>query len=337
MHLLFPAGMEKNQMVHALGDDFSARIAAAQPHLSPKMARLAAFVSEHYLQVAFMSTRQLAAAAGVSLATVVRLPAALGYPGFDAMRASIQDRVNFDLSGVERLRTLPSTNRSPAALLRRIIDADVASLRALAYTFSEPQLERFVSTVLAAERVSILGFRYVSPLTVYFGYALAKIKPNVQAFTQADSSLYDRVRLMDAGDVLIAIAFARYPTDLVSLVRYAHGLGVRILAITDSPLSPLLPLTELALFAKATMLDFVGSLAAPAALINCVVSELGVRLGETALERLQALEDAARAAGIYMPAGSRSAPAPAPGRRLAWDDERPEGASQRPIAKRSDK
>jgi DNA-binding MurR/RpiR family transcriptional regulator len=190
----------KKQMVQALGDDFSARLAAAQAHLSPKMAQLAAFVSEHYRQVAFMSTRELAAA---------------------------------------------------------------------------------------------------------------------------------------AGDVLIAMAFAHRPTDLMSLVRYAHGLGVRILAITDSPLSPILPLAEVALVAKATRLDFVGSLAAPAALINCVVSELGMRLGEVALERLQALEDAARAAGTYMPAGSRSAPVP--GRRLAWDDERLEGASQRPIAKRSDK
>jgi DNA-binding MurR/RpiR family transcriptional regulator len=131
---------------------------------------------------------------------------------------------------------------------------------------------------------------------------------------------------MDVGDVLIALAFARYPTDLVSLVRYAHRLRVRILALTDSPLLPILPLAEAVLFVKATMLDFVGSLAAPAALINYVVSELGVRVGETALERLQILEDAARAAGIYMPAGSRSAPVP--GRRLAWEDVRPEGASQ---------
>jgi hypothetical protein len=131
---------------------------------------------------------------------------------------------------------------------------------------------------------------------------------------------------MDAGDVLIALAFALYPTDLVSLVRYARRLGVRILAPADSPLSPILPLAEAVLFAKAAMLDFVGSLAAPAPRINCVVSELGVRVGEMALEHLQILEDAARAAGIYMPAGSRCAPVP--GRRLAWEDARPEGAPQ---------
>jgi DNA-binding MurR/RpiR family transcriptional regulator len=315
--------LRMKQMLHSAGDDFFARLAAAQPSLSPKMARLAAFVSENYVQVAFMSTRELANAADVSHATVVRFPAVLGYADFDALRASIQDRVNFDLTGVERLQTLPSTNRSPSALLRRIIDADFESLHALAQTFSEAQLDRFVDMILAANRVTIFGFRYVSPLTMYFGYSLSKIKPNVQAYTHADSSLYDRVRLMNADDVLIVITFARYPTDLVALTRYAHGLGVRILAITDSPLSPVLPLAEVALFAKASMLDFVGSLAAPAALINCVVSEAGVRLGEKALERLQALEDAASTAGIYVRAGSRSTPFE--GRLLAWEDKRSDG------------
>lgn len=286
-------------MIHRQ-EDFFARLVGRRASLPPKAAHLAAFVSEHYVRVAFMSTRGLAAAAGVSLATVVRFPRLLGYPSFEAFRGSIQDRLNFDLTGVERLRTLPTSNRSAAALLRRIIDADLESLRALAHTFSEPQFERFVDTVIAAQRVTVLGFRWVTPLTHYLGYSLGKIKPGVRAFVSADSALYDQVRLMDSGDVIVAIAFARYPSDLVDLVQYAFKLGIRILAITDSPLSPLLPLAEVALFAKASMLDFVGSLAAPAALINCVVSETGVRLGDKALERLQALEDAAAEAGIYV-------------------------------------
>jgi DNA-binding MurR/RpiR family transcriptional regulator len=298
------------QTIHPPDDDFLARLARAQPRLSPKMAQLATFLGEQYLRAAFMSTRELAAAAGVSLATVVRFPTLLGYRNFEELRASIQDRVNFDLTGVDRLRSLPTTDRSAAGLLRRIIEADVEALRTVLRTFSEPQFERFLGTILRAERVTILGFRYVRPLTSYFAYSLSKIKSGVTGISYADSSLYDRIRLMDEDDALIAIAFARYPRDLVDLVRYAHGLGtgIHILAITDSPLSPLLPLAEATLFAKAAVLDFVGSLAAPAALINCIVSALGVRLGQQALRRLEALEDAARVANIYVTAGGHPAP-----------------------------
>ncbi len=316
-----------NHMFHATSEDFLSRLAAAQAYLSPKMAHFAAFLGDNYVNAAFMSTRELAAAAGVSLATVVRFPRVLGYADFEALRVGIQDRLNFDLTGVERLRNLPATSRSPSALLRRIIDADIESLRALAHSFSEPQMERFVAGLIAAERVTVVGFRYVRPLTAYFEYSLAKVKSNVVAFTRADSSLFDHVRLMGPNDVLVAITFARYPAELVGLVRYAHSRGVRVLAITDSPLSPVLPLAETALFAKASMVDFVGSLAAPAALISCVVSEVGVRLGQRVLDRLQALEEAAAAANIYVRAGSQ--PNPHAG-LLAWpDDPTPKKARRR--------
>ncbi|MDQ3226902.1 MAG: MurR/RpiR family transcriptional regulator [Chloroflexota bacterium] len=324
--------MGKKQMHHVADYDVFARLAAAQPSLTPKMARLATFVADNYVRVAFMNTRDLAAAAGVSPTTVVRFPALLGYRNFDDLRSNIQDRVNFDLTGVARLQQSALVNRSPAALLRRIIDADCDSLRALAQTFSEPQIERFTNAMLAAERVTIVGIRYVSPLTMFFEYSLAKIKENVQAYTHADSSLFDRVRLMDAGDVMIVIAFARYPAELVALARYAHRRGVRMLAITDSPLSPILPLAEVTLFAKTSMLDFVGSLAAPAALITCIVSDLAARLGDQAVDRLQALEDVASEAGIYVPAGGRAV---RPGASLlAWGDGQRDEASPRQEARR---
>ena len=285
-------------------DDVLRRLAALHASLPPTMARLSEFVGEHYLKAAFLSSRQLAAAAGVSLPTVVRFSRALGYPTFEAFREGIQDRLNFELTGVERLRMYPAETGS-AGLLRRIVEADTVSLRSLPQTFSRAQFDRFVETVLQARHVVVVAFRYASPLATYFSYSLGKIRPDVQAFVHADSALSDQIRLMHADDVVIAIAFARYPAEIVSVARYARRLGRRVLAITDSPLSPLLPLADATLFAKANMLDFVGSLAAPAALINCIVSDIGIRLGRRAVDRLEALEDSAKQTGIYVQAGHR--------------------------------
>jgi DNA-binding MurR/RpiR family transcriptional regulator len=310
-------------MAQAMNGDFFARLAAAQPTLSPKMRRVAAFFHEHYLRAAFMSTREIAAAAGVSLATVVRFPRELGYSDVGALRTAIRDRVRVDLDGVEHFRSLPTTNRSVAALFRRIVETDIDSLHALARGFSEPQLVSFIQALLDAQRVTILGFRYSRPLADYFGYTLAKILPDVRAFTHGDSSIYDRVRAMNDGDILVVIALARYPADLFAVARYAHSLGLRILVITDTPLSPFLPLAETALLVRPTRLDFVGSIAAPAALINCIVSETAVRLGPLALQRLRELEEAAVAGGTYVQSRTRLGPAPEPS--LAWNDEEEPG------------
>ena len=319
-----------NQMIHPLRDDLFARLRKAQPGLSPKMARLAAYVSANYLKVPIMSTRDLAAAARVSLATVVRFPRVLHYPEFDALRSSIQDRVNFDLTGVERLESIKSSDRTPSALLGRIIERDCASLRALAQTFSDAELERFSKRLLAAARVTIIGSRYVGPLATYFAYVLGKIKPDVGAVTQVDSSLYDRVRLMGkTTDVIVAITLPRYPADLMKLLGYAEKRGLCILAITDSPLSPVISLARATLLAKASMLDFVGSLAAPAALINCVVSHLTLRMGRRALERLESIESAATEGETYVRSGSDGSPHA----HLPWAVTRHRGRS-RHVARR---
>ena len=70
------------------------------------------------------------------------------------------------------------------------------------------------------------------------------------------------------------------------------------------------------------------SMAAPAALINCIVADLGLRLGEQAVVRLQALEAVASEAGIYVSAGGQ--PVRLEGTLLAWDDSRPDGSSPLP-------
>jgi DNA-binding MurR/RpiR family transcriptional regulator len=295
-----------NHMIHPVRDDFFARLRKVQTaRLPAKTARLAAHVAAHYLKVPIMSTRELAAAAGVSLATVVRFPRVLRYPDFDALRSSIQDRVNFDLTGLDRMKKVSETERSPSALLGRIIERDCESLRALAQTFSASDLEAFGTAILRASRVTVMGTRYVGPLASYFAYALGKIKPGVEALTQVDSTLYDRVRLMDpAADVVVAIAFPRYPADLMKLLDHTAARGVPILAITDSPLSPVIARARVTLLARASMLDFVGSLAAPAALVNLVVSDVGLRMGRAAIARLQHLEEAAAEAGTYVKSAS---------------------------------
>lgn len=280
--------------------DFFTRLRTAQPALTRQLTKVARFVEARYVDAAFMSTRELAAASEVSLATVVRFARALGYSDFNAFRAAVQEQVNVDLSGVERLKSLPaSSNTSPAALLRRIVDEDTQTLQRLAHDFSEAQFERFVDALCGAGRVLVVGFRYVAALASYTGYSLNKIRPGVETCTQADSTLYDRVMQLGPHDVILAIGFARYPSDLVALLQFAHAQDRRMICITDSTLSPLLPLSEASLFAKGSIRDFVGSLAAAGALINCIASELARRLGERALQRLETAERAAQEGGLY--------------------------------------
>ena len=282
------------------------QLAAARDRLSPKMMRVALFVEAHLADAGFMSTRELARAAGVSLATVVRFPRLLGYADFDAFRLAIRDHVNAQLSGVERLKRLPHDDATVANLMQRIVDEDIHNLRRLVRSMADQPITAFVDALQGADRTLVLALRYVAPLGSYFAYSLNKIKPGVEAHGLADSTLYDRIRAMGRRDLIVAIGFARYPRDLIDLLRYARALERPVIAITDSAMSPLVGLADTCVYAAGTIRDFVGSLAAPGALINCLVSELAQRTEPAALERLAAAEQAAASGKVYV--GMNGAP-----------------------------
>jgi DNA-binding MurR/RpiR family transcriptional regulator len=60
-------------------------------------------------------------------------------------------------------------------------------------------------------------------------------------------------RLMTIGpeDLLIAITFPRYASDVVRLAHYAKDRGAGIVALTDSPASPLMPIADEVLLAPS--------------------------------------------------------------------------------------
>jgi len=278
------------------------KITAAAPTLTPKMRRVADFIHEEYRRAAFMTTREIAQQAGVSLATVIRLPGALGYADFDALRASMEDRLNFELSAVERLHTMSEETPSGAGLLQRAIRSETDELHHLAATFDEARFHEFVTTIAAAASTTIVGVRWVSPLAEYLRYSLNKLKPGVRGYTRDDSMLYDDLTLLGPDDVLIVISFARYPRSLIAALSYARDRQVPIIGITDSPLSPVGEFCSTTLYVRSQLLDFMGTLGAPGALINCVVSAVGIELGEQAYDRLAQFEDTATATDMYVQA-----------------------------------
>lgn len=73
----------------------------------------------------------------------------------------------------------------------------------------------------------------------------------------------DQLMRIGENDVLIAITFPRYSTRTVEAVQVAKAKGAKVIAITDSTLSPIAPPADYALMARSDMASFVDSLVAP--------------------------------------------------------------------------
>jgi DNA-binding MurR/RpiR family transcriptional regulator len=75
--------------------------------------------------------------------------------------------------------------------------------------------------------------------------------------------MFEQVLRVDKDDLVIGISFPRYSKRTVKAMQYAHDRGADVVAITDSPLSPIAQIASYVLYAKSDMASFVDSLVAP--------------------------------------------------------------------------
>ena len=81
--------------------------------------------------------------------------------------------------------------------------------------------------------------------------------------TTSSSEMFEQIMRIGKNDILIGISFPRYLTQTVKAFKFAKENGATVIAITDSPASPLAEDADHLLLARSDMASFVDSLVAP--------------------------------------------------------------------------
>src|SRR5262245_60322032 len=260
--------------------------------LSPTQRRVAEYVLRQYQDGAFMSVAELAKAAKVSPAAVVRFATSLNFEGYPEFKRALHDIVRSELRQDERL-SATLHGRLPRVLAGRIIDQELRNVLALQSAFDVSRWNQAVRLILAAPAVMVLGFRASATLAHYLWYNLRKVKPHVLLYMRSGSVTFDDLLLSDRKTLLVPIAFPRYSQELLDVAAFAKQAGFRSLGLTDNELSPLGPLCSQTLFVQVGEASFTDFHAAPIALLNALVAEVAARSSAMALNRLKQLDDLA--------------------------------------------
>jgi len=260
-------------------------------------------VLRNYRAVAFMSVAELAAAAGVSPAGVVRFATSVEFAGYPELQRALHAIILSELRQSDRF-TASLDGASGEAVAERILGREVANLAALRANLDRGALRAAVKRIAAARAVAIVGFRAAATLAQYGWYNLRKVKDNVRLYTAPGSVTIDDLAAADRSTVVVLFTFRRYSRELVDVAEFAHKAGFRTIGITNNELSPLVAFCEVCLFVEVEELSFTDYYAAPIALLNALVAEVAQGLGRQALERLTRLDDLAAERGFLFP-GSR--------------------------------
>ena len=251
---------------------------------------IAKYIMEHYDRVAFMTASRLGATVGVSESTVVRFATEIGYTGYPELQQAMQEMIRNKLTSVQRME-VTSNRIGSNDILDSVFTQDMDIIRR---TMEETSHENFYAAAEAisnAKRVYIMGARSSLALATFISYYLKLLLENVILVqSTSEAEIFEQMIRIDEGDVVIGISLPRYSRKAVKALYFARKSGAKVVAITDSSLSPLAEPADYLLLARSDIASIVDSLCAPLSLINALIVTIAMKRKQNAEETFTKLE-----------------------------------------------
>lgn len=256
------------------------RLIELQNHGSRSNRAIAEHLLRNPLRIPALGIEEIAAQTGVSAATLSRFARAAGFDGYPAMRSAAADSLQSMLQPVEKLRSsiehhADSSGRGNSVLVSGI-EATMANVRTAAQNLDAKTLSSVTKLIAKAGEVYTLGFGLSSHLASILALDLQPFCARLTNVVEYGGTEVAAGRLLNIGsaDVLIVISFPRYATDAIGLTDYAKARGSKIVAITDSPASPLAQLADFLFIAPANHPVLSSGLSAGLVIIEALVTSL---------------------------------------------------------------
>ena len=257
-------------------NDLITKIQSELPGFSKGQKQIARFILEHYDKAAFMTASRLGVTVGVSESTVVRFATELGYDGYPHLQRALQEMIRNKLTSVQRME-VAGDRMGGRDVLQTVLHADTDMIRVTLDEIDRDAFQGAVDALMGAKRIYILGVRSSSALASFLGFYFNLLFANVTlVHTNSVSEIFEQVLRVGPGDVLFGISFPRYSKRTLSAMKYARDRGARVIALTDSQLSPLARVADHVLLARSDMASFVDSLVAPLSVINALIVAVGM-------------------------------------------------------------
>lgn len=262
----------------------------SEKKLSKGHKKLVKYISENYDKAAFMTASKLGETVGVSESTVVRFATEMGFKGYPELQKELQQMIKSKLTAVQRMEVSSNLIGEDNAI-KKVLNGDVELIRDTLESVSEVEFKKAVEIINKAKRIYILGVRSSAALASFLYFYLNPVFENVVLVdTSSGSEMFEQMFRISEEDVCVAISFPRYSKQTINALRFINDRGTKIIAITDSNVSPIAEYADTLLVAKSDMVSVVDSLVAPLSLINALIVSLTFSRREEVYNNFNKLE-----------------------------------------------
>lgn len=249
-------------------------------------------------EIGLNSMRTVAREAGVKPATMSRLTKTLGFADYDTLREPFRDRLR--TPAPEFAERLQDAQKRAAAgndeLFSEIRAQEVANVERSLSEENYPVMDAAAETIHDSRRVYVLGLRGAHAPAFLFHYAYQLFQDNSLLLDTGAGTFADQLRGISPEDCLVVVSFPPYTLLTIDAVEYAAEAGAKIIAVTDSVVSPAASAASHTIITKNTSPSFyhsfTGALAVVQALIGIIVTKTGgdaIQIAEEAEKQLSAV------------------------------------------------
>ena len=216
---------------------------------------------------------EAAAQIGCSEATLVRLARHLGYNGYPELRKNILLKECDDVTAFVNV----SAADSVYSIATNVFNSCMLYLQDSLQALDEECLEDAADLLMKADR-----FLFVATGDAHFAAASGAQKFTRLGYPTCSSSDFDSQLLalsqMDENDVVICISHSGRTRNVCSLAKFAHEKGVKVISITNFPVSPLAKSSDIILLTASFAYDMMDEIIAKRVPALCILDVLYIFL-----------------------------------------------------------
>lgn len=292
--------MNARQHVAEPQDDVIQSLRQRFDELTRSQKRIAEAIVEDPEFVAFATVDKMAAKLGVSPSTVVRFTYRLGLNGYqdlqERVRTLVRSQMRSSSAVMDEQQVLSHLGDSTFA---RSFDQDLDHLRRTIAGLDESVLTRAVETLATARRVAVTADGSAFSVAYYTGLVFDRVRGDV-TMVQANADSVGRLTDLGPEDALLAFTFPPYASTTLRVVRWAKRRGTPVVAITDSPISPVGQLVDVVLPAIVSGIGPHNTMVSAMAVANALLNGLALRNRDRALERYGTVTDLMNQWDLYV-------------------------------------
>ena len=278
-----------------------AHITECAKGFSKGQRRIAQYILEHYDTAAFMTAFRLGEAVGVSESTVVRFAAELGFEGYPQLQKAMQELIRSKLTTIQRIE-VTRARMTDDEVLDNVLAYDMANIRQTLEELPRDVFYQAVDAIVNARKVYIFGAGSCRALANFLAYYLKLLLGDIHLIsTSSETEILEEMLRIDESDAIIGLSFPRYSSRAVKALHFAHARQAKVVAITDSVLSPIADLATYLLLAHSDMATIVDSLVAPLSIINALIVAISLKKRESNIPILTELEQLWETYQVYQP------------------------------------